>query len=166
MLLCYCNYIRRPKLCQQRPYNKSTYTSKKLDQGVSVSSCGREELISSASAAIILHNISISSRSDNRLPHINRPKDHSGLTFQTPAADICTASTERENTNVPLLCGAASPFLDTLFILRFFLLAQQTAIFPAQTEGCLAHLIRGGRQRGNEGWRKVMVLRGSQKAPA
>lgn len=43
------------------------------------------------------------------------------------------------------------PFLKTLFIFRFFLLAQQAAIFLAHTEGCLAHLVHSRRQRGEWG---------------
>lgn len=62
--------------------------------------------------------------------------------------------------------GERKPFLKTLFIFRFFLLAQRAAIFLAQTEGCLAHLVRSRRQQGNEGWREVTVLRAGQEAPA
>lgn len=58
-------------------------------------------LIISSSAAIDLHNISISSGPRCSLPLANRAKTSIGLALQT-AADICKASAEeRESTNVP-----------------------------------------------------------------
>lgn len=59
-------------------------------------------LIISSSAAIDLHNISISSKPRCSLPLTNKPKTSVGLALQTTAADICKASAEeRESTNVP-----------------------------------------------------------------
>lgn len=66
-------------------------------------------------------------------PH-KQTKDNDGLTFQTPAADICTASAEeRKSTNIPApweRSKKCKPFLMTLFIFRFFLLSSAGSHFP------------------------------------
>lgn len=123
-----------------------------------------DKLIIFVSVAIDLHDISIPSGSIPR-----RPKTTTGSYSKHQPLTLAQQPQRRRKQKCSRSVGALrerKPFLKTLFIFRFFILAQQAAIFQAQTEGCLAHLVRSGRQRGNEGWREVTVLRAGQERPA
>ena len=103
-------------------------------------------------------------------PPLAQTKDNDGLIFQTPAADIYTASTEkRESTNVPALWERSKNV--SLFLrlcsssVSFFSLSRQP--FSWLTLKAVWHTwFIAGDSGGNEGWREVTVLGAGQEAPA
>lgn len=129
-----------------------------------------DRVILSASDANNLHNISIprgarqltplhkQSQASRSLRFPNTSRWHLHSIHRGEEMHHCSGSVGTQ--------AKCKPFLGTLFIFRFFLLAQQAAIFLAPTEGCLVHLIRSRRQQGNEECGEVTALGDDQEEPA
>lgn len=129
-----------------------------------------EQPMISASAAIDLHNKSISSGPGGSLLHINTAKTamgshskHQQLTFARQRTELG----KKKNTNVPALGehrGGVRLFCTLLLIFLFFLPSQQEAISQSSWR-LFGSPDSEQQQQEDEGWREVTAPSASQQGP-